>query len=400
MKILFLASEVPYPPTDSNRACYYHLFRRLQSRHAITCLALSAGAAAADIDHARAVVKELIVVPFEPRKTPCRRALNLFEPLPFGVSLFRCDAYTRALAALLASGGFDVIVAGNANMLPYTADVLGTPRIAFPQDAWSLYYERRAAKARTPWARGYSRLQEAKARAYERSYYPKFDACILVSERDAEIIRELCPTLPIYLVYSGVDLPPPAAIAQKPRTVVFSGVMDYPPNVDAAVYFVREIWPAIRAEEPGAEFHIVGRSPARGVRALAAQPGVHVAGTVPNMLDYLVSMEVYVCPMRLGSGMKMKIVEALAAALPVVTTGCGAEGMDKLAPGADFVLADGPAAFARAVLELLRDGERRRLLGMRGRRTVERFYTWDENARAWERVFTAVTSARPAAASR
>ena len=390
MKILIISSEIPYPPTDSNRACYYNLLRRFRGRHDVTVLAMSAGGTEEDAARVAELVREIIVVGHEVRKTFLRRLASLFSMLPFGVLLYRSAAYARALDDLLARETFDVIIGGNVNMAQYTVELEGTPRVIFPQDAWSLYYRRQMKHASNPAAFLYSLVQHLKLKRYERRTYGRYDACVLVARRDADIIREGCPELPIYFAYSGVELPPHKEVPREPATVCFSGVMYYPPNADAVFYFAREIFPLIRAEVPEATFHVVGKEPGPGIRALASRRGVVVTGTVPDLLEYIRTMEVYVCPMRLGSGMKMKIVEALGAALPVVSTSVGADGMDLLAPGEDLVVADEPEEFARQVIRLLRHPEERRRLGLSGRAKVERGYSWDAYAEAWEKVLEAV----------
>ena len=388
MKVLLIASEVPYPPTDSNRACYYHLLRRLAGKHEFTVLAMSSGDAE-DAAQLEPYVKELVVVPHELKKTLGRRLLSLFSPLPFGVSLFRSKEYARALAELLARASFDVIVAGNVNMAQYTAGLEGTPRVLFPQDAWSLYYRRQMKHAANPGAFVYSWMQYLKLRRYERRTYGRFDGCIMVAQRDADILREACPGLPIYFAHSGVDMPELEDVAKEPYSIVFSGVMDYPPNKDCVFYFANEIFPLIREKVPEATFHVVGKNAGPEIQALAERPGVVVTGTVPDLIAYIRRMEIYVCPMRLGSGMKMKIVEALSAALPVVSTSVGADGMDLLVAGRDFVVADGPAPFAAVVVELLKDEAARRRFGRSGRTAVKKAYTWDAYAKAWRKILKA-----------
>ncbi|MGD8717482.1 MAG: glycosyltransferase family 4 protein [Candidatus Zixiibacteriota bacterium] len=390
MKILVLASEIPYPPTDSNRACYYHLLRRFQGRHDVTVLAMSPGGEEEGVRAVADMVRELIVVGHEVRKTALRRLVSFLSSRPFGVQIFKSAAYAEALRDLLAREEFDVIVAGNVNMAQYTAALTGTPRILFPQDAWSLYYRRQMQHAGNPFAFLYSFIQHHKLRRYERLMYGRFDACVLVARRDAEIIGAACPELPIYFAYSGVDMPPHKEVPKQPNTICFSGVMYYPPNIDCVTYFADDVFPLVQREVPEATFHVVGKEPVPEIEAMAARPGIVVTGRVPDVIEYIRSMEIYVCPMRLGSGMKMKIVEALAAALPVVSTSVGADGMDLLEPGRDFVVADGAENLAAEIVKLLRDPERRAELGRSGRAKVESGYTWDAYVRAWEDIIEAV----------
>jgi glycosyltransferase involved in cell wall biosynthesis len=244
--------------------------------------------------------------------------------------------------------------------------------------------------ARNPFAFLYSLIQHYKLKRYERLTYGRFDACVLVARRDAEIIGAACPDLPIYFAYSGVDIPPHKEVPKQPNTICFSGVMYYPPNIDCVTYFANDVFPLVRQEVPEATFHVVGKEPVPEIEAMAARPGIVVTGRVPDLIEYIRSMEIYVCPMRLGSGMKMKIVEALAAALPVVSTSVGADGMDLLEPGRDFVVADGAENLATEIVKLLRDPARRAELGRSGRAKVESGYTWDAYVRAWEDIIEAV----------
>ncbi len=393
MRILIVASEVPYPPTDSNRAVVFNLLRHFRNEHDVTMLAMTSGDDPEDVAVVRGMVKELVLVEHGITKTPFRRLLSMLTIWPFGVLLYRSRDFAAALERLLRRKRFDVIIGGHINMAQYTVEVEHTPKVIAPLDAISLYYKRQLGLALNPAAFAYCLLQYWKVRRYERRTYSRYDACVMVARRDAEVIRELCPGLPIYFAPSGTDIPPDRGVEKERASVAFSGVMDYPPNVDAAVYFATEIFPLVKAKVPGATFHVVGKDPNAEVRALARRDGVVVTGTVPDVKDYLRRVDVYVCPMRLGAGMKMKVLEAMAVALPVVSTTRGAEGMDFVA-GREFIAADEPAEFAAAVARLLVDEGLRREYGRWGRQAVERSYTWDAHARAWEEIVNSVAAVR------
>lgn len=393
MRILMLTSEVPYPPTDSNRAVVYHLVRDFQKKHEVSLVAIGGGDAPEDVEVVRGLVHELVVVPHEIKKTFGRRVASLLSVWPFGVLLYRNAAVAAAVEKLLVTREFDVILGGNINMAQYTAELKRIPKIIAPLDAVSLYYRRQLSHTANPAALVYSFLQYLKVRRYERRMYSRYDACVLVARRDAEVIRELCPGLPIFFAPSGTDLTPLKEAGKDPGAIAFSGVMDYPPNVDAAIYFAETIFPLVKKVVPTATFHVVGKNPAAEVRDLERLDGVIVTGTVPDVKEHLRRMEVYVCPMRLGAGMKMKIVEALSVGLPVVSTTRGAEGMD-LVEGRDIIVADEAASFAAAVAKLLGDAVLRGEYGRWGRQAVERSYTWEANARAWDEIIAAVAAGR------
>jgi sugar transferase (PEP-CTERM/EpsH1 system associated) len=393
LRILIIASEVPYPPTDSNRAVVFNLLRHFRNEHDVTMLAMTSGDDPEDVAVVRGMVKELVLVEHRITKTPFRRLLSMLTIWPFGVLLYRSRDFAAALERLLRRKRFDVIIGGHINMAQYTVEVKRTPKVIAPLDAISLYYKRQLRLALNPAAFAYCLLQYWKVRRYERRTYSRYDACVMVARRDAEVIRELCPGLPIYFAPSGTDIPPDRGVEKEGASVAFSGVMDYPPNVDAAVYFATEIFPLVKAKVPGAIFHVVGKDPNAEVRALARRDGVVVTGTVPDVKDYLRRVDVYVCPMRLGAGMKMKVLEAMAVALPVVSTTRGAEGMDFVA-GREFIAADEPAEFAAAVVRLLVEGGLRQEYGRWGRQAVERSYTWDAHARAWEEIINSVAAVK------
>ncbi len=393
MRLLIIASEVPYPPTDSNRAVVFNLLRHFRDKHDVTLLAMTSGDAPEDVAVVRGMVHELVLVEHEISKTRLRRLWSMLTVWPFGVLLYRNRCFASALERLLYRKRFDVIIGGHINMAQYTLEVQRTPKIIAPLDAISLYYKRRLGLPLDPASFVYCLLQYWKVRRYEKRTYPRYDACVLVARRDAEVIRELCPGLPIYFAPSGTDIPPDKEVAIEPGSIAFSGVMDYPPNVDAAAYFANEIFPLVRREIPEAKFHVVGKNPNAEVLSLGRRDGIVVTGTVPDVKEYLRHVQVYICPMRLGAGMKMKVLEAMAVSLPVVSTTRGAEGMDFVA-GREFIAADEPGEFASAVVRLLGDGSLREEYGRWGRRAVERSYTWEAHAGAWEEIINSVAAVK------
>jgi sugar transferase (PEP-CTERM/EpsH1 system associated) len=393
LRILILASEVPYPPTDANRAVVYNLLRHFRNKHNVIMLAMTSGDRPEDVAVVRGLVDELVLVEHEFTKTPGRRLLSMLTIWPFGVLLYRSKEFAGALEKLLRRKSFDVIIGGHINLAQYTVEVEHTPKVIAPLDAVSLYYKRQLGLTLNPAAFLYFLLQYWKVRRYERRTYNRYDACVLVARRDAEVIRELCPGLPIFFAPSGTDVPAPREVAKIPYAIGFLGVMDYPPNVDAATHFAHDIFPLVRKRIPEATFHVVGKDPSAEVRALERREGVVVTGTVPDVKEYLHRIQVFVCPMRLGAGMKMKMIEAMAVGLPVVSTTRGAEGMDFVA-GREFLAADEPEEFAAAVVRLLKDERLREEFGRWGRLAVERSYTWDAHARAWEEVINAVAAVR------
>ena len=160
------------------------------------------------------------------------------------------------------------------------------------------------------------------------------------------------------------------------ESVVFDGTMDFRPNVDAVLWFVNEVWPTIHAERPNARFYIVGRKPVPEVAALNETPGVAVTGAVEDTRTWVAGATVYVVPMRMGGGVRLKVLQAMAMGCALVSTSMGAEGID-VRPGKDMLMSFSPQGFAQAVLLLLSDSRRRRALGASARELVTTHYAWE-----------------------
>jgi sugar transferase (PEP-CTERM/EpsH1 system associated) len=215
--------------------------------------------------------------------------------------------------------------------------------------------------------------------------------CVVATEREAALLRGLAPWAPISVVPNGVDLEyfaPPAAPGGDP-TIVFTGAMDYFPNVDGAGFFAERILPRVRGAAPEARFVVVGKNPAPAVRRLSARAGVTVTGAVPDVRPYLGQAAVAVAPLRVARGIQNKLLEAMAMGRPTVATGRAHEGLEAR-PGEDLLVEDRPEAFADAVVGLLRSAELRERIGRSGRRFVERRHAWSASMAELDRVVDAV----------
>jgi glycosyltransferase involved in cell wall biosynthesis len=241
----------------------------------------------------------------------------------------------------------------------------------------------------------YSTLQAARLRRYEGQVVSRADAVAAVSTADAAALRVVGRPRRLAVVPNGVDT---AALRRRDgdgdgRSVLFTGTMDYRPNVDAAAWFVGRVWDLVRARVPEARFRVVGRAPTSAVRALADRPGVEVTGEVADVGPFFAEASAYVAPLRIGGGSRLKLLEACAHGVPIVSTSLGAEGID-LVPGRDALVADDPAAFAEAVVGLLRDPAPRRALAAAGRALVESRYDWRSLVPRLEELYQAMLGDR------
>jgi polysaccharide biosynthesis protein PslH len=244
--------------------------------------------------------------------------------------------------------------------------------------------------------RPFTWLRYVSARILEQYAVKQFHLCTAVAEADARMLRALAPNVPVHVVPNGVDAEyfAPQALEERPNSVIFFGAMSFPPNVTAVLHFYQNILPIIRQEIPDAEFIIAGRDPAPAIQQLKDQPGVIITGLVDDLRPWLAQASIMICPMVMGSGIKNKVLEAMAMARPVVSTSLGVEALE-VKDRSEVWIADDPAAFARAVVELLRCADKRYQLGQSGRDFVLRRYTWEVCAAKYDALYTTIANRKP-----
>lgn len=238
---------------------------------------------------------------------------------------------------------------------------------------WFEYSQQRAF----PQSMGY-RIESARLRNYESKVAARFDLCTATTRGELEELQKLGISMPSAVIPNGVDLSyfhPRAKPPQDSSVIVFLGRMDYYPNIDGVLFFVKEIFPIIRKIVPHAEFRIVGSNPSRMVQNLAKIPGVSVTGHVPDVRPYLMDAALAVAPLRIARGTQNKILQFLAMGVPVVTTPQAAKGVEA-DPGRHFLVADGSESFAQKVLSLLQDSNLRENLSLAGRQPLEKAHCW------------------------
>lgn len=319
-----------------------------------------------------------------------------------------CSAhYQHALAKLLEETPFDLVQIESLEMTIYAPVVRRvqpeTPLIydSFNAEAdlqRSIYEAERGKLTRLPGAL-YSFIQWRRLTRYERQVVRRVAHTIAVSDADAEAFRRLAPGCPVSVVPNGIDVARYAvadtSLDLGPAPLVFTGSMGYRPNVDAALWFANHVLDRVRAHVPEACFFIVGSRPHQRLNSLRDRDGVQITGWVPDVNPFLSAAAVYVVPLRMGSGTRLKLLQAMAARRAIVSTQVGAQGLD-VQDGEQLRLADTEEAFARAVIELLRDPTQREALGERAAQYVARGYDWPVIAPRLLAVYDEVLSRAPA----
>jgi polysaccharide biosynthesis protein PslH len=314
----------------------------------------------------------------------------LIDTVPYAVAKYRSPEYRDVVVRLLNESAFDAVVCDFLPPVVNLPDPLPCPAILFTHNVEAEIWRRHAETATNPASRFLLERQWRRMLRFERNALSRFDLVLAVSDADRETFRCLYPdTLkrPAHVVQTGVDTwffaPRPDENAERRAHVVFTGSMDWLPNEDAMLYFVRDILPRIRQVEPDATLSIVGRAPTPAVRRLAAERGVEVTGRVDDVRPHIAAASVYVVPLRIGGGTRLKIFEAMAMGKAVVSTTVGAEGLP-VTHGHDVVIADEPARFAQAVVHMIRDVEARRRIERAARRLVVEKYDWSAAAADFE----------------
>jgi glycosyltransferase involved in cell wall biosynthesis len=286
-------------------------------------------------------------------------------------------ALAEAILRRLAMGKYAAVHVEKPAMLPYLPRETRIP-IILDTFAYGLTGALRALRYEPgPIRRARNLLRLIRHAVFDAFCWPATHCILVVSEPDRKRCLRQRPNRKVLLVPNGVDCaairPGPFRDAGAP-VLVFTGDMSFAPNVEAARLLALRIFPEVRRRHPGTELHLVGRNPARRVLALRG-PAITITGAVPDMLPHLHAATVYVAPIATGAGTRTKLLEAMAAGLPIVTTRVGIEGIDAI-DGQQVLLADPPGAFTAAVLRLLADPAERRRLGAAARRLMEERYDW------------------------
>jgi polysaccharide biosynthesis protein PslH len=389
LNVLVIDRAPPVSASQGNELIARSVFPLLRAGHRLTLVApVVAGQEAA----ARTAIDGLFdTVHLVPRARRLPSLAGWLEAtlsrrgLPLGGRLDTRAA--RRLSAeirrILATEAIDVVHVRQLPMAAFAGDLGKTPRLLELIDAETLASSRdRAGTVR-------SAIRGRVARAIERRSVRPFPVVTVVADPDAVALRRLVPGSRVEVVPNGVDagrFQPQPDLTAIPGSIVFVGAMSFPPNVEAMRWFVADVLPALRATRPDVTVTIVGRDPDSTILALADDPAVTVTGPVDDVRPFLARAAVVIAPMVSGSGIKNKILEAMAMQRPVVATSLAAEGL-AAAPGRDIVVADGAAAFAAAVASLLADPDRAASIAAAGRALVETRYTWEACAAAYAALY-------------
>jgi len=391
MRILWVKVGGLWPLNTGGRLRTFHMISELARRHRVTLLTTHRpGENPRELAERLSHCARVVSFPYAPPKYGSTRfALSVLaswlSPLPVDLWKWRVPPLRAEALRLINAHEVDVCV---ADFLLATPNVrLGgpVPVVFFEHNVEYVIWKRLKDVETRRWRRALLDFEWRKMRRCEARACTRADVTVAVSDVDRALLAAAAPGARVRAVPTGVDITyfAPNGVPESPAHLVFTGSMDWYPNDDAILHFMDTILPSIRRDVPGVSMTVAGRSPSSRVMKAATQAGVRVTGTVSDIRPFIEEAAVYVVPLRVGGGTRLKIFEALAMAKAVVSTSVGAEGLPRN-PGEHFLQADEPAEFARAVTSLLRDPVRRRALGTAGRRLVENRYSWAQIAREFE----------------
>ena len=377
MKILIVSRWFPYPANNGSKIRILNLVKQLANVGEVSLVSFGEQD---DVDNAdgqwalRRWCERVEVVPYRPFRPNSVRA---YAALPAPQPRFLVDTYDPRLAAAIDAVRRevrpDVATLTELDMVPYADDLPGLPLVL---DDLEVSVHLDACRDGSVAGQLRAQLTWLKLTAYLRRMLPRFETCTVVSERERANLRRIVPDYDrVQVVPNSIDLESYAGTfgEPEPNTLVFAGALTYHANLDAARFFVSEVYPLVRQAVPDVRLRITGRTDGVDLGSLPSQPGVQLTGYVPDVRPVVARSWASVVPLRVGGGTRVKILESMALGTPVVSTSKGAEGLD-VSDGADILLADAPSRLAARTVELLRSPLLRRRLASGGRALVESRY--------------------------
>jgi sugar transferase (PEP-CTERM/EpsH1 system associated) len=386
--LLLLIHRIPYPPNKGDKIRSYHLLKHLAKHYRVH---LATFVDDPDdwqyVPHVEALCASSHFARMNPLLARVKSLQALVKNRSLSLEYYRDAGLDAWVQRTVAAHGIERVLVFSSAMAQYADPYREARRVVdfcdVDSDKWRQYADKKAF----PMSLLY-RYEANQLLRYERQVARDYDASLFVSAPEAELFRTLAPESSAKIGHfsNGVDTdyfsphePHASPYAPGERALVFTGAMDYWPNVDAVQWFCDEVFPQLRTRFPELHFYIVGSRPAPAVQQLAQRPGVKVTGTVPDVRPYIAHAAVAVAPLRIARGIQNKVLEAMAMATPVVVSPQALEGIDAV-PGSELVLAEDAAAFADAVATLLAGQESAAAaIGQAARAKVQRQYSWSSN---------------------
>lgn len=382
LRVLYLCHRLPFPPNKGEKIRAFHQLRAVAEKHEVDLFTLADPLT--DLTYQSSLqryCRQVTVAPLHRTWARVRALPSVFGSRPLTLPYFHSLALARQIKRALGTRSYDRVFVYSSSMAPYVESVDSIPIVMdlvdVDSDKWAQY----ARFARFPFSALYRR-EGKHLRQYERQICERVTGVMVSTPHEAALLQQICPAANIRVVPNGVDTGyfAPSAAERIPGapTVIFTGTMDYFPNVDAAQFLAYGVLPLVRKSVPEVRLLIVGSHPTRNVRKLQKVAGVEVTGLVPDVRTHLARAHVFVAPLRIAAGIQNKILEAMAMELPVVTTPRAAQGLPP-AVAARVETGEHPTELAEKVVRFLQDPSLARSRGRESRRRVATECEWERS---------------------
>lgn len=393
MRILFLTPRLPLPADTGAKIRTFNLLKNVAKENQATLLSFYFGENDQPLEDLKILGIKAHLVKAKDKISPSK----IFGQLPLSIEKYSSKEMKNKLRELLAKEKIDLVHFDHLHMGQYRQSINGVPCVLDEHNIEAIILERLASIEKSFAKRLLFKSQAKKMSTYESGLAREFSRCLTVSDRDKEKLSELSGnSMNIEVVPNGVDTEYFSSSTHKlanlseEDALVFTGSMDWLPNSDAVEYFCKEILPLIWKERQSVKFYIVGKNPSNSIIKLGNNDSrIIVTGLVRDVRPYIANSKIFVAPLRVGGGTRLKILEAMAMSKPVVSTTIGAEGI-AYTQDKNIILKDSPEEFAQAALELLKNESMRDLLGKYGRELVCSTYDWQIISRRLSNIYRTI----------
>jgi len=387
MKILILTPRLPYPVIGGDKIRIYNICKILsEAGHQLTLLSFVENKNEAELaqNHPdKRIFSRVSTIVLSKQKSWFNSFIGLFRRWPLQISYYQSKKMTSLADKEIASGNYDAILVHLIRMAPYAMKHSNVKKVLEMTDAISMNYSR-SGKYKVKGLSGkvyllgqLYRIEEERVRRYEEECIDKFDSTVVVSDVDrnyltknlTSAIREKVKVIPHGVAEKFLEV---ASVDYNPNLIIFMGNMRTFQNTDAALYFIKEIYPLIQAKHQSVKFRVIGNEPPLALRKFDGQKGIEITGRVDEVINYAKGAAVSVCPMRIGAGIQTKVLESMAMGVPVVLTSVAAEGIEGKA-GEHFLVADTAQEFAAEVLKIIKNPSLRNRLSRAGKELARRY---------------------------
>ncbi len=390
MRILMLIHHIPYPTISGGHVREYSLIKRLAQQHEIFLICFTRNPYEEEsIQHLQQFCSQISFFPaYSLPSQKTRIKLTFLSPKPWSLNVYTSPIVKAKIAELLRTESIDLIHVQCYYLTLNIPQKCSVPLILLEDNVEFIYSRRRRQVAKHWFEKSLHFLNALKEQYWEIHTWHRAHTCAFTSEPDQKIAEKYLPKGSVSVIPNGVDTT--YYVNQQAEdtvpSLVYLGNFGYLPNVDAMLYFCQSIFPQIIEQVTETKLIILGASPPESIKALANHPAISVTGKLADTRSYLSRAWIFVCPLRIGGGTKIKMLEAMSMQKAIVSTSVGCEGLD-LVSGEHFLLANEAEQFSESVIKLLRDADLRKTLGEQARKLVEQQYDWDRSAQLLETLY-------------